>query len=717
MANLILSAPSFTIHYKDTFLVTDREGWIREGRTGLFSADTRYLSTYHLSLGGFEPHFLGVDRPYYFAATFSYTNPTIGIGRQSIAANSLLLTVSRFVREGVHEDIDLTNYAGCPVELTLVLAVGVDFADIFQIRGLAPVIPRLALSHWDRGTTSLNLHYRKESFTRTLHLRFVDWTSRPTHGVGKIIFPITLAPGETWHTCVEAGFEDQPAFNHAAAQAIGPIVAELDRWHGAALRIEAPATASGQGFARTYEQAVLDLASLRLEQVEGQWFPAAGVPWYVAVFGRDSLITALQSLPVHLPFGVSALTRLAQLQGQTVDAWKDEQPGRISHELRHDELTALGKLFFSPYYGTVDASLLYVILLHALYCWTLDRSLLQRFYAPAAAALSWAIHDGDLDGDGFIEYRPLRPTGYRNQAWKDAEAAVVYPDGSLVPDPIAIVEVQGYLYDALRRMASIARLLGKDAEADAYRSRATNLFQRFNDVYWMEDAGTYAFGLDPQKQLIRSIASNPGQLLWSRIVPFERAVRVARRLLESDMFSGWGIRTLSAQHPDYNPVSYQRGSVWPHDNALIALGFKRYGLWQQANQIAEAIFAAAACYERHSLPEVFAGLDRGAGHLPIPYAEANVPQAWAAGSVFMLLRAMLGLEPNPTRGCLSVAPTLPAWLSTLTLRNLTVFGQSVDLRFQGVGPAGTVEVLRNPGGIRVNRRRGGQPVALPNMAD
>ena len=713
MPKLVLSAPSFTIHYKDTFLVTDREGWVNEGRMGLFSRDTRYISTYRLTLNGFTPQFLGADRPQYFAATFSYTNPTIGVGRHTIAANSLLLTVSRFVREGLHEDIDLTNYAGCPVDLTLVLAVGVDFADIFQIRGLAPVIPRLAQSRWDRGATSLDLHYRKMSFTRTLHLRFVGWTSPPTHGVEKIVFAVTLGPGETWHTCIEAYFEDHPAFSHAEAHAVQPIAEELEQWQAAATRVEAPATDTGPGVVRTYEQAVLDLASLRLEQVEGQWFPAAGVPWYVAVFGRDSLTTALQTLTAHLPFGRAALTRLAQLQGQTVNAWKDEQPGRIPHELRLDELTALGKLFYSPYYGTVDASLLYAILLHAVYGWTGDRSLLERFYAPAVAALDWAIHDGDIDGDGFVEYRPLLPTGYRNQAWKDSGLAVVYPDGALVPDPIAIVEVQGYFYDALRRMASIARLLGKDAAADAYACRASNLYQRFNDVYWMEEEGTYAFGLDPRKQPIRSIASNPGQLLWSRIVPAERARRVALRLIEPDMFSGWGIRTLSARHPAYNPVSYQRGSVWPHDNAIIALGFKHYGLWREANRVAEGIFAAAACYERHSLPEVFAGLGRGAGHLPVPYAEANVPQAWAAGSVFMLLRAILGLEADPARHCLVLAPTLPAWLPALTLRNLTVFDQSVDVRFQGIGPDGTVEVVRNPGGVKIERRRGDRPDTLP----
>ena len=709
MANLVLSARFLTIHYKDVILVTDRDGWIHQGRTGLFGGDTRYLSIYRLTINGFDPLFLGVDRTCYFAATFSYTNPAIGVGPRAVAANSLFLKVSRFVREGVHEDIDLTNYSGRPINLSLVLDVSADFADIFQVRGIAPVIPRLALSRWENAFTRLVFHYRKKSFSRTFHLRFAGWTSPPSHGVGKIIFDVALGPGETWHTCVEGRFEEGVGLNHADAHAVEPLEEELSRWQSEATRVEAPATAAGREFERTYEQAVLDLAALRLERVGDEWFPSAGVPWYVAVFGRDALIAAFQSLTAHLPIGLATLTQLAQLQGRAANLWTDEQPGRIPHELRHDELTVLGKLFYSPYYGTVDASLLYVILLHALYCWTGDRSLVERFYDPAAASLDWAIRDGDRDGDGFVEYRPGLPTGYRNQSWKDAEDAVVYPDGSLVADPIAIVEVQGYFYDALRRMALLARLLGKGAEADSYECRATDLFRRFNEIFWMEDEGTYAFGLDPRKQSIRSVASNPGHLLWSRIVPSERARCVANRLLAADMFSGWGIRTLSARHPAYDPVSYQRGSVWPHDNAIIALGLKRYGFWQEANQIAEAIFSAAACYERHALPEVFAGLDRGSGNLPVPYAEANAPQAWAAGSVFMLLRAILGLEADPVRRRLIVAPTLPSWLPALTLRNLTIFGQSLDVRFQGIGAESTVEVIRNEGGVGIDTRRGDRP--------
>ena len=355
----------------------------------------------------------------------------------------------------------------------------------------------------------------------------------------------------------------------------------------------------------------------------------------------------------------------------------------------------------TPYYGTVDAPFLFVTLLHELYRFTADEGLLERYYEAAAACLEWAARYGDIDGDGFVEYRPLSPKGYRNQGWKDAFDAVVYPDGSLVSPPIAICEVQGYYYDALRRMAEVARLCGRAEEAAAYERRAVELCERLNDAFWLKDDGTYALGLDPDKRPIATVASNAGHLLWSGAVPTDRAARLARRLLARDMFSGWGVRTLSADNPAYDPVSYQRGSVWPHDNGIIALGLKRYGFWREANRIAEGIFAAAAHYERHSLPEVFAGIDRAADSIPVPYTDANMPQAWAAGSIFMLLQAILGLEPDPARRRLLLAPALPEWLPEVKLRNLTVFDGKVDLRFSGVGPLTKVEVLRREGAVHV----------------
>lgn len=709
MADLLLSQRFVTIHYKDTLLVTDQQGWIGEERTGLYSRDTRYVSTYRLTLNGFEPSFLGLSRPYYFAETFFYTNPRIGTAPHLIPENSLLLKVSRFIQEGVHEDIDITNYAAKPVQLTLVINIGTDFADIFQVRGLERLVPRIAQTHWDARTARLSMYYRKGDFTRVLQYRFHDCTSPPMHSLGTMTFRVELANGDTWHACLGIHFEDKPAPGHAQAHTLEALSADLKKWQSETARLQTPVIR----VERTYRQSISDIGSLRLEEENGRWFPAAGVPWYTALFGRDALITALQTLTAYCPFGVGVLERLAQLQGKKVDRWTEEEPGKLPHELRRGELAALGKIPHIPYYGTVDAPLLYVILLHELYRFTANRKLLERFYGPAAACLDWAVRYGDFDGDGFVEYRPMSPKGYRNQGWKDAFDAVVYPDGSLVEPPIAICEVQGYFYDALLRMADVARALERTEEGADYARQAESLFERFNKAFWLEDEGTYAFGLDPYKRPVASIASNSGHLLWSGVVPPDRAERVADRLLSKDMFSGWGVRTLSSANPAFDPVSYQRGSVWPHDNAIIALGLKRYGFWRQSNRIAEGIFDAAAGYPRNALPEVFAGIDRTSDNAPVPYVEANLPQAWAAGSILMLLRAMLGLEPDPVHRRLVISPTLPDWLPELTLRNFTVFQSTVDLHFSGLGTESEVEVVRCQGDVTVEVRSGDKPYPLP----
>ncbi|MBI2953737.1 MAG: amylo-alpha-1,6-glucosidase [Chloroflexi bacterium] len=709
MTDLSLSQRYITIHYKNTLLVTDQQGWIGEERTGLYSNDTRYVSTYRLTLNGFEPSFLGLSRPFYFAQAFFYTNPRIGTAPNLIPENSLLLKVSRFIQEGVHEDIEITNYAAKPVQLTLVMNIGSDFADIFQVREIERLVPRIAQTRWDAKTATLAIHYRKGDFSRVLTCRFRGYTSPPIHSLGAMTFLVELANGSVWHACLEIHFEDRPAPGHAHAHTLEALDADLKKWRSETAHLQTPAIQ----VERTYEQAVADIGSLRLEEENGRWFPAAGVPWYAAVFGRDALITALQTLTAYCPFGAGVLDRLAQLQGKKIDRWTEEEPGKLPHELRRGELAALGKIPHTPYYGTVDAPLLYVILLHELYRFTADRKLLERFYAPAAACLAWANRYGDIDGDGFVEYRPTSPKGYRNQGWKDAFDAVVYPDGSLVEPPIAICEVQGYYYDALLRMADIARTLGRSEEGAGYARRAKDLFERFNRAFWLESEGTYAFGLDPRKQRVETVASNAGHLLWSGIVPLERAERLANRLLSNDMFSGWGIRTLSAANPAFDPVSYQRGSVWPHDNAIIALGLKRYGFWQHSNRIAEGLFDAAASYRRNSLPEVFAGIARRPGNAPVPYAEANLPQAWAAGSIFMLLRATLGLEPDPVHRRLVVSPTLPDWLPELTLRNFTVFQGKVDLHFSGVGADSKVEMIRCQGDVTIEVRAGDRAYPLP----
>jgi glycogen debranching enzyme len=355
--------------------------------------------------------------------------------------------------------------------------------------------------------------------------------------------------------------------------------------------------------------------------------------------------------------------------------------------------------FHTPYYGTADATPLYLIALHVAWRCTGDAALLARHLATAERCLDWIDDYGDRDGDGFQEYQTRSTAGYENQGWKDSGEALVYTDGSLVKGPKALCELQGYVYDAWQRMAEIFDALGQAAKASRLRAKAKAMFERFNAVFWDEASGFYAFCLDGDKRPVMSVASNPGHLLWSGIVPQDRAERVMRRLLQPDMSSGWGIRTLSADHPAYNPHSYQNGSVWPHDNGFIALGFRRYGFDKEAAQIARDISGAAGYFAMHRLPELYAGLKREPTTFPVQYKGANAPQAWAAGSCFSLLQALVGFQPNAPKNRLYIDPMLPDWLPDLELRDLSVNGGVFDLKLWREGPDTRWKVTRGDASV------------------
>jgi glycogen debranching enzyme len=385
---------------------------------------------------------------------------------------------------------------------------------------------------------------------------------------------------------------------------------------------------------------------------------------------------------------------LGSLQATERDDYRDAEPGKIMHELRVGELAHFKLVPHTPYYGTADATMLYLIALHVAWRCTGDADLLERHLKTAEGCLEWIDHYGDRDGDGFQEYATRSPVGYENQGWKDSGDSVVYPDGSLVKGPKALCELQGYTYDAWMRMAEIFEVLGKADRAQALRAKAASLFRRFNDVFWDEASGFYAYTLDGEKNKVLTVASNPGHCLWSGIVPADRAGRVVRRLMEPDMWSGWGIRTLSANHPAFNPYSYQNGSVWPHDNAIIAMGFRRYGFVEEAARTARDVSRAASYFMLHQVPELYSGVQRDPMNFPVQYLGANVPQAWAAGSAFTFLQTILGLQPDAPRGRLFVDPVLPAWLPDLTVMDLQVGKRTYDLRFWRDGEKTRWEVLK-----------------------
>ncbi|MBV8591317.1 MAG: hypothetical protein JO212_14890, partial [Acetobacteraceae bacterium] len=552
--------------------------------------------------------------------------------------------------------------------------------DIFEVKSGHIVRRGRITTSWNPGRQVLKAKYVNRDFQRTVRV-----TARGAEAVyanGRISFDIVLEPGATWHCCVlyelHNGVEYFPApdvcvQHHAESE----LAQTLEDWKARVAKIRT----SNEEFYRFYTQAIEDMAALRLPMAETdhmEFMPAAGLPWFVAPFGRDSLIVSLQNFFIYPEFARATLKVLGRFQAREDDPYRDAEPGKIMHELRYGELAHFKKIPHTPYYGTADATILWLITLHAAWHSTGDRSLLEQHLDTAERCLHWIEHHGDRDGDGFQEYETRSPVGYKNQGWKDAGDAIVYPDGSQVKTPIALCELQGYVHLAWLRMAEVYDDLNKPEQARALRQKAARLYERFNEVFWDDAAGFYALALDGDKKKVMTIASNPGHLLLAGIVPPDRARAVADRLFQDDMWTQWGIRTLSSKNPAYDPYEYQRGSIWPHDNGIIALGFKRYGFHREANRVARAISGAASHFLSNQVPELYAGIN---SPFPVQYLGANVPQAWAAGSAFMMLRAILGFLPKAPEGKLYVDPVLPEWLSDLTIYDLRLGDRKFDIRF------------------------------------
>ncbi len=704
---ITVGPPVLVIHQGRTFMVTDHGGEIAaESEQGVFSGDTRFLSYYAISANGERWVRLSSSPVSYYAARIYLTNAAFSTEDGDVPAGKIGLVVSRAVGEGIHEDLEVTNHGMGALRFNLEIATRSDFADLFEVKSHKFVRRGRIVSTWDQERCELRAEYSNRDFRRSFVLRLANSGSPAHYANGRITFDIALGPGESWHACClyvlvfdDEVFEPLHGCDHTSGEL---ALDELQRqWQQRATKL----TSGNEEVYRLYRQSVEDLGALRLHDEDAApdaWVPAAGVPWFVSLFGRDSLIASLQSVAVDPGFARGALETLAKYQATEEDDWRDAEPGKIPHELRLGELAHFHRVPHTPYYGTADATPLYVIALHEAWRWLGDDALLRRHLDVAERCLEWIDRYGDLDGDGFQEYRTRSPRGYENVGWKDASDAVVYPDGTQVRQPKALCELQGYVFDAWMRMAEIYDALGQPARSTSLRRKAEDLQRRFEDCFWSEELGTYAFGLDPDKKRIDTVASNAGHLLWSGIVRPDRAARVVSRLLQSDMWSGWGIRTLSANNPAYNPLSYQLGSVWPHDNGIIALGFKRYGFADEAARVARDISRAAGCFASHRLPELYAGVERRAGTFPVLYPGANVPQAWAAGSAFHLVRAILGLDADAPNGRLRVDPVLPAWLPDVTLTGLRVGRAKLDLRFWRDGESTRWEASAT-GGIDVSQ--------------
>ncbi len=694
------STRELTINRGDHVLITRTGGAIEPGgEEGFYVRDTRLLSAYALEIDG-RP-----AEPIQDVAVRFYSARHVLLGRpdgSTARRPPLVITVARSIAGAVHEEIDVLNTGRDRVRSELGVRLAADFADMFEVRGLRVAVPaRRPEATWSDDPQELRLAYRNGTFERGLRIRCERADAPGTWRDGCLVFPLELAPHARWHACltweplaVPGETEEVPACGALTDQ-----VPEADGQPLAGMQLEA----TNLVVQNAWDRAAWDMEAVRLAlpSAPPAVVPAAGVPWFMTLFGRDSAVTSMQALAGYPELARGTLTALASLQATSDSAERDMEPGKVPHEVRHGEVAELGLLPFQPYYGTHDATPLYVILLAYLHHWTGQRSDLERLLPAAERAMRWIERFGDRDQDGFLEYATRSPHGFPNQGWKDADDAIPHADGSLAPLPIALCEHQGYAYDARLRLAEIYDALERPEDAARLRDAAEALYQRFNEAFWWEEEGTYVLGLDGEKRPIRSVASNAGHCLMSGIVPAERAPRVAARLLADDMWSGWGIRTLSAEHPAYDPFSYHTGSVWPHDNATIATGFAGYGLTDGVDRVARALFDAAALLPDHRLPELFAGLPREPGAPPAPYPGACVPQAWAASAVFRLVLLLCGLRARSDgRGSrLYLDPRLPDWLGELTLRNVRA-GEG-SLAFRAAGQWATV--LHNSTGFAVER--------------
>ncbi|MFM8944247.1 MAG: glycogen debranching N-terminal domain-containing protein, partial [Actinomycetota bacterium] len=701
-----LASRTLAVKEDDAFLYSDLQGDLHledDYGLGFYARDTRYLSRFHMTLSGRAPVLLSSTAERGYLAQIDLTNPDlVEDGEVVVPQQTLNVRRARVVDRRLLERVRVKNYRAQPARLDVGFELAADFADIFEVRGMLredrpaaepPRIDGRVVTFARRGRDGV-LRSTRVVFDEEPDRAIVDGAS--VH-VG---FALRLGPYQTR----AIGLAVEPVVGEVAEPphdfdvAVHGLRRSYEEWERGVTRI----VTDNEVFNGLLDRSLRDLRLLSTRWEDGHAAFAAGVPWYVAVFGRDALLTSHQVLMLTPAPARSTLEMLAAHQGTRRDDWRDEEPGKILHEIRRGELAAAGSVPHTTYYGSVDATPLFVLLAAQYFRWTGDRAFAAALLPAVERALAWIDGDGDVDGDGFLEYVCRSPRGIRNQGWKDSHDAMVHADGVLAEPPIALSEVQGYVHLAKLRFADVYADLGRPDDAARLRAEAAALRRRYDEAFWLEDEGYYAAALDADKRPIRTVMSNPAHGLYCQIVEPARAEHVARRLLSPDMFSGWGIRTMSKGAVAYNPMSYHNGSVWPHDNAFIAAGLKRYGLARAANRVATALFDAAVQAETLRLPELFCGFTRRAPNRPVRYPVACSPQAWAAGSPFLLLQAMLGLSARADLRLLTVhAPSLPTWLNAVEIRDLRVADARLSLVFRREGEITSFSVLAREGDVRV----------------
>lgn len=668
-----------------SFVVSDSGGDLRPGtHHGYFAADTRFLSSFMVRLSGRRPLLLATGHLNHRRANFYLTNPKIG----GLQPNRISMVREREVDDAFRERIVITNHDTQTVELRLDLEIDADFADIFEARGRRPL--RRTVVHDHVGDRAVRFVYERSGYRRATTARF----SRPlATGERGIHVPVSLPPGKRWELVVTVTPSANGGGSVPGRRAVRRT-GTVDTWTQALPEI----TSADPRIERAWTQALEDVESLLLRSQRGGYIVAAGLPWFLAVFGRDAVICARQTLPLGPAITLGTLRELASYQGSTDDRFREEEPGKIPHEVRAGELSLLEELPHARYYGSVDATPLYVTLFVEACRWSgwlrgappgeaqaaseAMPGYLADLLPAAEAALGWV--ERSTREDGLLWFEQQHPRGYRIQAWKDSDDSYRFTDGTLAEAPIAAVEVQGYVYEARLGMAEVYEALGRPGEAEELRRRARRLRDAIDAGFWMAEEGFYAMGLQRDGRQIDSITSNPGHLLWSGAVSARRAASIGERLMADDMFSGWGIRTMSSRMGGYNPLSYHNGSVWPHDNSLIAAGLGRYGQAERAWRVVDGLLDSAQRHARFRLPELFAGFDRGETPHIVPYPSACSPQAWASGAIVLGVRTIASITARagrPSRTVPQVAltgATEGQWGGLLGHRDAPARGQATE---------------------------------------
>jgi glycogen debranching enzyme len=690
---------------EDTFAVFDAHGDATPangGNLGLFHRDTRHLSKLFLTFCGVRPLLLSSTvREDNATFTCDMTNPNLAgrDGGKDLLHSLIHLRRQRFLFGGAcHDCLTLHNFDVTPHEIEIAFDFAADFADLFEVRGARRA--RRGEHHPPRVTdSSVQLAYAGlDGQTRRTLLRF---DPRPNELSGeRALYRLTLKPGETLGLFIDIRFNDSVPDARKS-----PKLAFRAALHSARLAMRergaraATAWSSNQYFNDGLRRASSDLAILITDTPEGP-YPYAGVPWFSTVFGRDALITAFQTLWMDPSIARGVLLHLAANQATAFDAAADAEPGKILHEVRYGEMAELGEVPFRRYYGSVDSTPLFVMLAADYFDRTGDVEAARGLWPAVKAALDWISKHGDRDGDGFVEYHRQTEEGLANQGWKDSHDSISHEDGALAKGPIALVEVQAYVYAAWRGAARLARALGFDREAEAHEARAAVLRERFDAAFFDAKLGGYVLALDGEKKPCRVRSSNSGHALFTGVARPERAASVVATLMSAASFSGWGVRTLSAEAARYNPMSYHNGSVWPHDNALIALGFARYGFKAEALRIFEGLFRASITFDLRRLPELFCGFPRARNLGPVSYPVACAPQAWAAAAPFALMQAALGIGFDIGRRRVTFdRPALPDFLDELVIRRIALPEGVLDIKVLRAGTSAAFSVLSRVGDV------------------